>query len=555
MASFSVPSVTEGSDIGIEYYCTVCKEEQHIYIDADFYCKNCVKFFCKTCINSHTHGGWRALFKPSPYGKDKIMKWPLSEKMEKLLRTCDLHKDGTLTLYCPDHSQLCCSRCIEPKHRLCFQVTSILQASKMKSTKIKKLSVRTQNTLLHVAQFETYQEDRMRSLKVSYNEHEKDMVEGMRLNIKTFLHMCENSTVNETHEQNKFYDIREKIISILVDFEKSTVKEKKEELKLKQAPLMSVRNSCVRLHDELLQLHYAIQKVLGRHELSFIARKKCQEKIQQSDTFTKENFPNYVFSVNGKTVHNVKMPSDSDTCWIEAVCALPDGQVLVADSNNYTVKLLNQQYQVVSHWDATYYIGDMCQITPSEVAVAMNKNASNIHEVQFISVTQSQLAPGRKLELQHTCRGIAHHQGDLYICSRTALYKYTLSGKKVCRLYEDKSVYKCAVSPTGDRLYITNHWQDKLLTLARDGTLLAIYTDPAREWPTGLHVTPAGQVLVCVGWPHTVLQVGWEGKSKLATLATQKDGLRSPRSVCYSSTTSSIIVGQSLDNILVFRVE
>ncbi|KAH3873938.1 hypothetical protein DPMN_037179 [Dreissena polymorpha] len=117
------------------------------------------------------------------------------------------------------------------------------------------------------------------------------------------------------------------------------------------------------------------------------------------------------------------------------------------------------------------------------------------------------------------------------------------------------AVYKCAVSPTGDRLYITSYW-NKLLTLARDGTLLATYTDPALRWPRGLHVTPAGQVLVC-GWQsNTVLQVGWEGQSKLTTLATKEDGVRWPWPVCYCSTTSSIIVGLDLnDNILVFRVE
>ncbi|KAH3818873.1 hypothetical protein DPMN_120600 [Dreissena polymorpha] len=117
------------------------------------------------------------------------------------------------------------------------------------------------------------------------------------------------------------------------------------------------------------------------------------------------------------------------------------------------------------------------------------------------------------------------------------------------------AVRKCAVSPTGDKLYIISYYQNKLLTLARDGTLLATYSDPALGVPTGLHVTPAGQVLVCGHLSHTVLQVGWEGESELATLATWEDGVWYPRSVCYSSTTSSIIVGQWADNILVFRVE
>ncbi|KAH3821725.1 hypothetical protein DPMN_123492 [Dreissena polymorpha] len=118
------------------------------------------------------------------------------------------------------------------------------------------------------------------------------------------------------------------------------------------------------------------------------------------------------------------------------------------------------------------------------------------------------------------------------------------------------AVRKCAVSPTGDRLYITSHYQHKLLTLARDGTLLATYTDPALESLSGLHVTTVGQVLVC-GWgSDTILQVDSEGKSKLATLATWRwDGVWYPRSVCYSSTTSSIIVGLGEDYFMVFRVE
>ncbi|KAH3896021.1 hypothetical protein DPMN_020192 [Dreissena polymorpha] len=412
--------------------------------------------------------------------------------------------------------------------------------------------------------------------------------------------------------------MREKIKYLLAAFEKGTIKEKKEELNLKQAPLKVVKNSCIRLHYELFHLHVAIPKVLGKPELSFIASKKCLENIQQSDIFLKENISNHVFTVNGKSVHNVKMPSDSYPCWITAVCALPNGQVLVADRFNKKVKLLSQQYRVVSHLDVRDEPWDMCLITPTEVAVAVHD------EVQFITVSQSQLAKSRKLKLQHECTGIAHNQGGLYICSGTALYKFTLSGKPVSWLYGDTSadftvsrcavsptgdrlyrtssswqnklltlardvtlttytgpplgdpsglhvtpagqsknirtiatkyVSRCAVSPTGDRLYRTSSsWQNKLFTLARDGTLLATYTDPALGDPSGIHVTPAGQVLVC-GWKSdTVLQVGWEGKSKLATLATKEDGVWNPQSVCYSSTTSSIIVGQYGDNILVFRL-
>ncbi|XP_052239899.1 uncharacterized protein LOC127850681 isoform X3 [Dreissena polymorpha] len=548
--------ISKNSDVVKYYYCTICKKERSVEIDADFYCKKCLKYFCRTCINSHRqHGLW--FYKKSPYGKDKIRKWPLSKKMETSLLMCIIHKSEKLTMYCADHNHLCCSKCVD---RLCLQVTPLPQAARGKSTNFKNLSVSTENTLSQMKQCQTYQEDRMKSLKVSYKEHERLIVDGLRVNIVSYLREFETSTVNTctTHEHMQYpiSEMREEIKYLLADFEKSTIKEKKEELNLKQAPLKVVRNSCIRLHYELFHLHVAIPKVLGKPELSFIASKKCLENIQQSNMFINENFSNKVFTVNGKSVHNVKMQGDSYTCFITAVCALPNGQVLVADYYNTKVKLLDQQYRVVGHMDVRVRPLDMCQITPTEFAVAMSNK-----EVQFITVSQSQLAKGRKLKLQHYCKGIAHNQGDLYICSDTALYKFTLSGELVCRLYEDSSadltVYKCAVSPTGDRLYITIiSYPYKLLTLARDGTLLATYSDPALVPPSGLHVTPAGQVLVCGHLYHTVLQVGWEGQSKLTTLATREDGVWWPEAVCYSSTTSSIIVGQDWDdNILVFRVE
>ncbi|KAH3811466.1 hypothetical protein DPMN_139876 [Dreissena polymorpha] len=97
----------------------------------------------------------------------------------------------------------------------------------------------------------------------------------------------------------------------------------------------------------------------------------------------------------------------------------------------------------------------------------------------------------------------------------------------------------CAVSPKGDKLYITTSWGwGKLLTLSRDGTVLAAFTDPELRAPSSVYVTPAGQKLVLGIEPNYLLQADSKGRWKLATLATYKDGIR-----CFSSTTSSIIVG------------
>ncbi|KAH3829315.1 hypothetical protein DPMN_131311 [Dreissena polymorpha] len=115
------------------------------------------------------------------------------------------------------------------------------------------------------------------------------------------------------------------------------------------------------------------------------------------------------------------MPSDSYHSWITGICVLP-GQVLVVDREHKKVILLDQQCQV-SHCGVSDYPMGMCEITSSEVAVTVNRC------VQFITVTQSQLVTGRKLQFQHRCYGIAIHKGDLFICSGNALFKVLIEWK------------------------------------------------------------------------------------------------------------------------------
>ncbi|KAH3711469.1 hypothetical protein DPMN_071138 [Dreissena polymorpha] len=110
----------------------------------------------------------------------------------------------------------------------------------------------------------------------------------------------------------------------------------------------------------------------------------------------------------------------------------------------------------------------------------------------------------------------------------------------------------CAVCPTGDKVYITNWDQHKLLSLATDGSVLACFTDPELQYPGCVHVTPTGQVLVC-GWEsHAIIQVDNEGRQKLANLNKWVVRISHPWSVYYSRITSSIIVGKYKWKTLVY---
>ncbi|KAH3850779.1 hypothetical protein DPMN_093252 [Dreissena polymorpha] len=448
-------------------------------------------------------------------------------------------------MFCQDHSQLCCSDCVLLNHRQCTNLALISESAKKLSVDIEQLSNKIQTILAELNKFKTLQEASIVSVEGSYNEKLLEIRE-LRKKLNAALNELENTTLIQLEE------IR---------------------TKLKTSLKKDVEN-CSRLKNDLQQLSEAAQGLCdkSKKDIEFIASIKCQEKIQESETFLKENpvkvqssiifqgnfdiqqylsqqsslgrivdsNPDQVLSVKRTSQYNVKISSDSNqTCYIIGICSLRSGEVIVADNLNKKVKLLDQHFNVSSHCDVSSKPQDMCLITSNEVAVTLEDAG-----VQFMSVSNRQLVKGRTLQFPHKAVGIAHRQGALYITSRTALYHYTLSGTLVKKVYEETEtgdiVYLCALSPAGDRIYVTNLNQHKLLTLASDGSLISTFTDPELANPCGVHVTPEGQVLVCGNAFNAVIQVDCEGKKKLASLS---DGVKSPASVCYNTNSHQIIVG------------
>ncbi|KAH3704214.1 hypothetical protein DPMN_079270 [Dreissena polymorpha] len=572
MATFSQPTIEKGSDMVQDFLCSTC-EDKKLVESADYYCESCVKFFCSKCI--YMHG--QLFTQHSPHGRGDMKKWPVAKKMEDFLLKCDVHKEENNEMFCKDHSQLCCNKCAILNHRTCKTVILLSDLVKNTSTDLKQVSVTIQTTLAKLKGLQENQEDSIQYLLSSYDE-----------------------------QLQKIQENRKKIIAALNKLEQKAMQELKDTLTKLQAPLDRDINKCSTLQDELKQLGEAIHNIgdKNKQELSLIASIKCMDKIQQFEKYQKENFvevkslisfqpnneiveylsklsglgmtltvmqnPDKVIRMDRKSKYDVCTEGELK-CSIRDICVLSSGQVLVTDTSNSKVKLLSQTYQVVSHCSVSdshlnWPMG-ICQITPSEFGIAVGPRGTHgdgfpPSKILFIKVNNSQLVKDRILTFQHYCTSIVYKKGDLFVTSGTALFKYKLSDTctLVSKLHEDKSdkwtVSRCAVSPTGDKLYITSPHQHKLLTLAKDGSILATFMDPALKLMVGLHVTPAGQVLVCGKLSKNIIQVDSKGSMKLATLATQRDGVECPYSVCYNRITDSIIVGQwDHKKILVYKVK
>jgi hypothetical protein len=145
-----------------------------------------------------------------------------------------------------------------------------------------------------------------------------------------------------------------------------------------------------------------------------------------------------VFSVESKTECGVHVARDTSMCWITGNCFINDVDIVIVDYTNKRVKLLEHSYKVVGHCDVAGDPWCVCKVSPYEVAVTVNAD-DDTHMLQFIFIANGQLELGRTMQMHHDCLGIVIHRGALYVTSATGLYKYSLSGGLISKLYEERT--------------------------------------------------------------------------------------------------------------------
>lgn len=398
--------------------------------------------------------------------------------------------------------------------------------------------------------------------------------------------------------------LRKEINSILDVLEQKTEKELGLLLANMEKTLQTDKEACCVLQNKIKTIHLNMKtKGISGESVVFRSFKKCKEKSKEANEFLQflksaqnstitftpnkdiESFlsaldalgkiASYCGLATGSTsskntsiaptrpvargahihiehiqTYNVKIWSDTVVCKITGACLLPNGNCVVTDLANETVKLLNDTFTVIDGFELLGYQSDVCHVNDGEVAVVV-WDWFGKHDLEFISTTKGKLNRTRTVRLDHHCSCITAHGGRLYIGSDCGLCVYTTDCEMVKTLYKEY-VGHVAVSDDGTRIYITN--SESLLTLDHTGKELSTLNYTDLQGTAGVTVTGRGNVFVCGTKSNAVLQVESKGNEAF-TVATYKDKVVAPQALCFNRSTSELIVGQNSDNILVIKLK
>ncbi|XP_052781621.1 uncharacterized protein LOC128218112 [Mya arenaria] len=564
MASNFESSIQRGCDFIHDFSCSPC-EENGFNTEAHHYCTQCTKYYCQNCVSKH-NGLYQ---KHAVLGRKEVNKWESAPRVVDALERCGMHPGEALKLVCGDHDQLCCSVCVAIDHRQCSKIQHIPDVAKGVQRNIEFQQIPKKIAEVQ-KQFEKMKEARLKnttSLKKT-RAAISDEIKTIRKRINEILDKIEKTTLQNL--DGMIAELEKKLKKDIETCDKMTIelqnmiaafqtKAKSSESKSyiayrKSQDMISQANdhlrgiSIIECYNVTFQANNLIEEILSSIKTFGSIEEQTVMTKQREDPLAD---PSHVFSVAEYKEYHVKMSDDKYLCYIHGVCEMSCGEFVIADFNNCKVTLFDKEFRMLDHCVVPEYPWDVCHIGGNEVAVCVNS------ELYFINATKGRLVTTRKLSLTHHCYTAAHHGGQLYISSGTALFIYTISGQKVKMLYENKSgnwtVRKCAISNDGETIYITNNNKHQLITLDNNGNQLAVLTDPDMKNPTGVHVTATGHVFVCCCGSNTVLQVDKDGKKKLATLARKDDGMSGPSGLFFSSRTSSLIVVGEKDTLLVIK--
>ncbi|XP_052816988.1 uncharacterized protein LOC128243321 [Mya arenaria] len=553
--AFGGSSFYKGSDLIHDYSCSKC-EENDLNTEAQHFCPECEHYLCDKCVR--IHGEY--FKKHVVYGRGDIQKWT-GFSMDR----CDQH-GNKLEVHCDDHQELCCHVCVSLNHRFCSSISHLPELARgfLEKAEFKQLPEAVDKMRSRLDELKNAKMKDQASLKDSYKNILAE-IKALRKEFNQILDELEKKTVEQLDSMKKDLEkslkddiekcthMNELLKTMIDKFRQITGKNKEtncyvghRKCKTKLTEAQNLLHEIQEKPVETLCFKYdsSIMPFL-RNLNMFGATERVISKAKRLDS-------GYVYKGQGSKKFSVRIKKDKNTCSIEGICELPSGDLVIADSNNRRLKLLDMKYKVTAHLDCPASPEHLCHTTGSEVAVVTYEDKTYI--VYFLTVTRGQLHLSRKFTTDHDCTSIAYHEGLLYVGSDSALYQYTMDGLMGKVIYEERGVAKCAVSPDGERFYITTLYGSKLITLDKNGQVLSKLRDPELKTPRGVCVSPSGHVFVCGYMSDTVVQVDREGRQKLATVATEADDLACPQSVWFSEQTSSLIVGNDDDSIVVIKL-
>lgn len=292
-----------------------------------------------------------------------------------------------------------------------------------------------------------------------------------------------------------------------------------------------------------------LDQTFDGRSMQFQSSKEIEKFLKRQTSFGCISFPWESVRVRKIYDCDVSLPSDKETCDITGVCLIDNGDIIITDFSNNRLKKLSNTFAVTAQIVMPDKPYGVCKVDQEQLVVTL----INDKRVQF--VYQTMLKLGNSFGVGDRCRGIACHDGCLYVCCGGKQTKdegpgrievYSLNGE-VKRIF-----YEGLTLPISIRLNNINLMTELIVSNCRSETRKIVIIDLPENTiskiktnelvsPTGVCAIGCDRFCVLDREMHNVVIVSKNGQTQ-EILLTAEDGIIRPEDVLFDNTRSILVV-------------
>ena len=553
--------------------CDPC-DYDHISKKAAAYCHECAEYLCEGCKTAH---GKLKLTRSHKLLSGELMPPKRSAGKMQVLNTvlCSCMKHE-VSIYCKEHCSLVCVNCRTLHHRRC-KTSDIDEEILSFNVDNTKTTIDNFNALnKNISTLQESREHDLRTLSLGA-ENCRDRVKQFREELIAQLDSMEAKSLSdisilETQEQEPIVqqvNICKSAMNRLDDDNRNL------QLAIERADTRSIFMCNIQLSHavtSLTTITEEITKEVYQPHISFECNPAISFEGNQSLGMVKCNTSRIPqqkgfdeMSVTAGNKINVKLQSDAKDAFISGSTFLSSGELVLCDSNNNKLKLLDKSLQMKESIDVPEIPWDVAPVDQHQVIVTFPLK----RYLQFIQVTPS-LALGHKVDLGMKCRGAAVSRESIYISfvdtGECKIGIYDLTGKQKLMIgpysYNDgKLLFKkpLYIDVYNEKIFVSD--VDNTLNtstvycLESNGNVLSTISDPPFKLCLGISVDENENLLVCDWESHKVLLITKDG-NEVREFLTEKDGLYWPYTTSFRRSDGTLVVGcRDHNDILLFTLK
>ncbi|XP_060576978.1 uncharacterized protein LOC132734291 [Ruditapes philippinarum] len=493
--------------------CQPCKGDGDT-VQAEAYCENCNEFICPSCIKAHRKlaGTKNHVIK----SKDE-MPTVLSIQSAPCTELCDVHKNEIVKFYCQDHESVGCGDCMVLEHTSCkVQLVSVVSCNYDESDEL----VRIKHRIDHIMKNLDSCKQEIKCSRITAGEIKITIVKE----IKTFrkemdnyldgvekyhIQEVEKISASDIAKQQKIQGRCEALNDEIKQFQnkQEQCKDNINNLFVTSKQILKKLQRCHEINEEIssksqittlkftpskqlkdLKMQNMCLGNLDRQVKKFSGR--CRKSIIDMKTY-------FVKKLYIKTEAGKKKKTEKD-CWITGMAIISEDEIILADINNVSLKVLNhKEGKLSSTLKLASWPTDVTAINSSSAATTLPYEG----KIMFIN-TQNGLSVSHSLRVRKGCCGIDHHNGIMAVTfSKPAAVQVLDMEGHILHQVSDTSILAdpCYVSLSNDNesMYVSD-WKNKTVyEFTLIGHLKTTIKSKEMKCPCALTFTNCGNVAVC----------------------------------------------------------